>query len=837
MLILFRYMKLTIRHIFIAAAVLSLAACTRETELDSGNDVHFTVTAVRAVAPDTRTVYNDGLLPDGAVSLCWQAGDRVSIWSPEAGVYDAGSYPHLAASYRINGQDPSYGYGKATGVSRVASGLEWGTSDTHTFYGRYPDPTWTSSAPYAASDAFKNQDLASSTFTCWLPRQVSVTPATGVYDYTEDMTYCYMTAYASAPRNSTVSMDFEPAVTVFRINISVPDDMTDLTVSRVSLSALSSRLNGEFTVGIASERNFTVSSAGWNSSLKEVAMQFTSPVTVPSGQVLRVTLFACPVTAQSLTLTLTCDDCERYLSLEGTDGGSLSFPPAKFYDIYCGDVKYPDPDSPASFTPHMFSVGDGEWVYFSPGNLQLVGENSWQFAGQQLDYFGSEQSDNHRDLFGWGTGNAPNMVSTSSGDYASFADWGSHTISNGGDYAWRTLTTAEWQHLFARRDRDGHKLFAAATVLDVPGIILFPDDYCPGISFTDGAEHYSDNEIDDATEWSLLESFGCVFLPAAGGRNGSGISGVGQRGAYWSGSANGSGSAFLLDFTDGSISPGADDYRYCGASVRLVRGQYQFSVAEGKKVAFAPGNLKYEHDYNNSTWNWGFMEHQYDLSEEEGVDVYDNYGDWSVETLFGWATSGYGGIEPNRTIAPDHEYYEYIEYGPSISFGEWTSRSAEWDWGVHNNIPNDGDFTWRTLTKAEWMYVLGSRNSSPRYAQATVAGVGGLIIFPDNYAHPSGVAAINNADSACTGYADNTFDAATWSVLEGVGCVFLPAAGRRGETSGTVVYNVGVEGGYWSSTANGRTGAYHLSFSGGNVTPDNTSLRRNGLSVRLARDL
>ena len=69
-----------------------------------------------------------------------------------------------------------------------------------------------------------------------------------------------------------------------------------------------------------------------------------------------------------------------------------------------------------------FSVAADEQVVFSQGNLQYVG--TWQFATNQWDIFGNSQSDNHRDLFGWGTGDAPNKVSTDKADYATFTDWG-----------------------------------------------------------------------------------------------------------------------------------------------------------------------------------------------------------------------------------------------------------------------------------------------------------------------------------------------------------------------------------------------------------------------------
>ena len=60
----------------------------------------------------------------------------------------------------------------------------------------------------------------------------------------------------------------------------------------------------------------------------------------------------------------------------------------------------------------------------------------------------------------------------------------------------------------------------------------------------------------------------------------------------------------------------------------------------------------------------------------------------------------------------------------------------------------------------------------------------------------------------------------------------LPAAGNR---NGTDVNNVGDNGNYWSSTANGSNNAYNLNFDDNNVNPDDNNNRYNGNSVRLVQ--
>ncbi|MBQ3673293.1 MAG: hypothetical protein IJQ20_10225 [Paludibacteraceae bacterium] len=234
-----------------------------------------------------------------------------------------------------------------------------------------------------------------------------------------------------------------------------------------------------------------------------------------------------------------------------------------------------------------FSVSATTQVQFSQGNLQYVG--TWQFAENQWDYLGDNQSDNHRDLFGWGTGNNPTNVSTDNSDYATFTDWGTNAISNGGNQAnlWRTLTTDEWVYLFYGR-ANAATLFGLGSVNGVNGTILLPDNWVTpsGVSFTasttqgledEDGDYYNTNGNNFShntytkEQWSVLESAGAVFLPAAGYRYGTGVDGVGSDGGYWSATPDDTDYAYNLLFYSGGLYPQDSYRRYLGFSVRLVR--------------------------------------------------------------------------------------------------------------------------------------------------------------------------------------------------------------------------------------------------------------------------
>lgn len=76
-----------------------------------------------------------------------------------------------------------------------------------------------------------------------------------------------------------------------------------------------------------------------------------------------------------------------------------------------------------------FSVSASQKVHFSQGNLQYkASTNTWRFAAEQYHCVGSNNANispsynGWIDLFGWGTGNNPTLLSTSESDYSTFVE-------------------------------------------------------------------------------------------------------------------------------------------------------------------------------------------------------------------------------------------------------------------------------------------------------------------------------------------------------------------------------------------------------------------------------
>lgn len=253
-----------------------------------------------------------------------------------------------------------------------------------------------------------------------------------------------------------------------------------------------------------------------------------------------------------------------------------------------------------------------------------------------------------------------------------------------------------------------------------------------------------------------------------------------------------------------------------------------FSVGGGQQVYFSQGNLQ----YCKSSNTWSFMENQYDVVGYSWQSVGDDYAYQDVISLFGWGTSGYNHgatcYQPWSTSENDGSYYAYGN--PSSNLFDQTGK-ADWGYNAISNgggVENDG---WRTLTAQEWNYILNNRmtESGLRFALASVMGVGGMMLFPDDW--DLSVYSPNNMNENGS-FSSNVVSDGQWRDLEQLGVVFLPVAGFR--EGGSVQC---FDGRYWSSSRMGGNGyisvSYYLAFTDGSVDPFSNYSISSGLSVRL----
>ena len=271
-----------------------------------------------------------------------------------------------------------------------------------------------------------------------------------------------------------------------------------------------------------------------------------------------------------------------------------------------------------------FSVAENTKVAFSQGNLQYrPTTKTWIFASNQLEFLGEANANiapsylGWIDMFGWAIGDDAAKSSTNNADYAEFVAWGNDTIS-GEPNTWRALTADEWNYLLNKR-QNASSLYAAATVNEQRGVVLFPDNWSPDnnthvilpydtivilvddsttktVVYTPKVVELPDDKVMvklpndtikvghnilyaglqgwDAntyseTEWTILETAGVVFLPAAGSRRGASLNSVQSYGRYWSVTEVDANKADAFCFYDYGWHVGGFD-RFLGQSVRLV---------------------------------------------------------------------------------------------------------------------------------------------------------------------------------------------------------------------------------------------------------------------------
>lgn len=202
-----------------------------------------------------------------------------------------------------------------------------------------------------------------------------------------------------------------------------------------------------------------------------------------------------------------------------------------------------------------FSVSASKKVHFSTGNLQYnLRTEKWRFAPNQYDKcflqrfgvgenysvilsqsFENENVDEYglcvngwTDLFGWGRwikGQEPGTTPLDDVNYFP-------SINKEGDLLvgeaaiepdWNILEINEWAYLLYYRE-NADKKYGVATVCDVNGMVILPDDwtapdgisFTPGMASTYGSAYYGENNKYDADTWNKMKSAGAVFLPVTG---------------------------------------------------------------------------------------------------------------------------------------------------------------------------------------------------------------------------------------------------------------------------------------------------------------------------------
>lgn len=326
--------------------------------------------------------------------------------------------------------------------------------------------------------------------------------------------------------------------------------------------------------------------------------------------------------------------------------------------------------------------------------------------------------------------------------------------------------------------------------------------------------------------------------------------------------------------------------------------------ANRKLVVFAPGNLQAKLDvlpaYKSddpktaiidnfgTASEWRFADEQYIALGNSALPG-RSYSTNSLQApeegdyidLFSWIGNDY----TNNELKKKPEEYKYgISYcttnGTSVFYGNSTKEGADTvhlacDWGKnvikYKGLIYDSN-TWRTPTGNDWYFVLTERmiaqgSGTSRIQQGAKATLKdgdntvacGLIIFPDQYSHPYGVAPVVKAysqsnktyDSSKGGAkcSDNIYTLEDWAKMEEAGCVFLPLTNTRDFGGGVNRTNYPGDAWYFSNSLNNTSSIFALAFndldsgasafspSTNNLQQKKSKARTQGCGVRLVRDV
>ena len=246
-----------------------------------------------------------------------------------------------------------------------------------------------------------------------------------------------------------------------------------------------------------------------------------------------------------------------------------------------------------------------------------------------------------------------------------------------------------------------------------------------------------------------------------------------------------------------------------------------FSVSKETQVLFSKANLQY-HPTNEV---WRFADAEYDIVGNDNSKIARFCENWI--DLFGWGSAD----EP---------------YNASTYTSEYPSDFT--DWGT-KNISNGGGRAWRTLTAAEWEYLLVKRpNAASLFGFGSVNGTNGLILLPDGWemVKPENLTFVPAAEngfedkgsyyqSPGDNYGSNTYTLSQWTAMEEAWAVFLPAAGSRFSKN---VSEVNQKGYYWSATHAEEDGkAHYIYFRSNGYSVSGATSVSCGYSVRLVRDV
>lgn len=279
----------------------------------------------------------------------------------------------------------------------------------------------------------------------------------------------------------------------------------------------------------------------------------------------------------------------------------------------------------------------------------------------------------------------------------------------------------------------------------------------------------------------------------------------------------------------------------------------------GTHVLIASTNLRWKAETDRESAYFTFASPSYAAWARLGntpantTDEYSGNGAYQTD-LFGYGTNGnyyYTRAGIRHCATPDtkalYSALQYVFYSyPDCHLRDNGTATPSYDWGYKpiRHYSTETYITGRTFTMESdnWLYMLcGDNEYNDRRAWGRVNNVYGIILLPNNYEHPEGIAPIvpytvtsrpnaSNGVSATFSFSetDNRYTATQFNQMYKEGAVFIPVTGRRNTQNGS--HEDADKGYYWCAN---QCAIY---FKAGEIGVSQYGYDR-GLSVRLAHDV
>ena len=267
----------------------------------------------------------------------------------------------------------------------------------------------------------------------------------------------------------------------------------------------------------------------------------------------------------------------------------------------------------------------------------------------------------------------------------------------------------------------------------------------------------------------------------------------------------------------------------------MLKGQFTVD-ASGKKVSFAKGNLWYGKVGDAAAATFNFEDDQYGFS----TTISGSYTYWNADHIsyFQWASTTEKTIDYTLSkLSTETSLFTNAADNPSKPNSEFTVS------GITG--------FWRTLSQAEWEYLLNTRSGTgnERYFKGRLDNgdntyINGVFLIPDNFTWPTSVTKATGINTSTLDYTtNNTYSMADFEKLEEAGIVFLPVAGYISSTGRGKNPSISTTSGiYWTANQKANTTAYRIYlgktyFYFKLTDSSNNCDKGSGSSIRLVGDL